>query len=465
MCPTETRLEAQIMSVQFDASRGDYVVRWRQDGRHRKKRFKTEAEAVAFERTLAGAPSAPPPDDGMAAMEARLAELEAKVAAAENGTASAKGGVYAYRTAEGQRWYFKFRHADGSSSTKRGFKSRRAAVQARQALAEGVRRGEVKASRETFAEYWERFLAAKRPYVTRGTLVDYEIHGRRRLLPAFGSKRLTAIARSDVWAWLADMAELVEAGDVGHKTINNALTVFSVCMGMAAVDGLIATNPCQRVKHLPVAAREMDFLRLDEIPRYLDACPIYYRPLAGFLLGTGCRISEALAARWEDVDLADRSVRITRQRDRYTAGTTQTRGKRFRRVEIGPRLADELRRLRASRMAGGVDDAGWLFLCPRPVRGQYVGRVEPTPPNRRTAHEWHEATLQDAALRDMPLHSLRHTAAAAWLATGHPLMFVQRQLGHASITITEHHYGHFERTFLKDAAARTEAAIRTAHLR
>ena len=64
----------------------------------------------------------------------------------------------------------------------------------------------------------------------------------------------------------------------------------------------------------------------------------------------------------------------------------------------------------------------------------------------------------------MPLHSLRHTAAAAWLATGHPLMFVQRQLGHASITTTERHYGHFERTFLKNAAAATEAAIRDAHI-
>jgi integrase len=68
----------------------------------------------------------------------------------------------------------------------------------------------------------------------------------------------------------------------------------------------------------------------------------------------------------------------------------------------------------------------------------------------------------DAGLRDMPLHSLRHTAAAAWLASGHPLMFVQRQLGHASITTTEHHYGHFEATFLKDAAATTEAVIRHA---
>ena len=59
----------------------------------------------------------------------------------------------------------------------------------------------------------------------------------------------------------------------------------------------------------------------------------------------------------------------------------------------------------------------------------------------------------------MPLHSLRHTAAAAWLTTGKPLMYVQRQLGHASITTTERCYGHLEATFLKGAAAETEAAI------
>ena len=113
-------------------------------------------------------------------------------------------------------------------------------------------------------------------------------------------------------------------------------------------------------------------------------------------------------------------------------------------------------------MAGGTDDGGCLFLCPPPVRGQYVGRAEPIPPSRKTVNDWHLATLQDAGLRHMPLHSLRHTAAAAWLATGQPLMFVQRQLGHASITTTEEHYGHFESAFLKNAAATTEAAIRAA---
>ncbi len=86
-------------------------------------------------------------------------------------------------------------------------------------------------------------------------------------------------------------------------------------------------------------------------------------------------------------------------------------------------------------------------------------RTEPVPPSRKTAHDWHEWALEDAGLRDMPLHSLRHTAATAWLATGHPLIFVQRQLGHRSITTTEEHYGHLETSFMREAAARTEELI------
>jgi integrase len=38
-------------------------------------------------------------------------------------------------------------------------------------------------------------------------------------------------------------------------------------------------------------------------------------------------------------------------------------------------------------------------------------------------------------------------------------MYVQRQLGHAQITTTERLYGHLEESFVRRAAADTEAAI------
>jgi integrase len=45
---------------------------------------------------------------------------------------------------------------------------------------------------------------------------------------------------------------------------------------------------------------------------------------------------------------------------------------------------------------------------------------------------------------------------------GHPLIFVQRQLGHRSITTTEERYGHLEGSFVRHAAAQTEQAIAAA---
>jgi len=52
--------------------------------------------------------------------------------------------------------------------------------------------------RAASAEHWARFLAAKRPYVTRDTLVGYEAQGRKRLLPAFGPRELASLDRADV---------------------------------------------------------------------------------------------------------------------------------------------------------------------------------------------------------------------------------------------------------------------------
>jgi integrase len=75
------------------------------------------------------------------------------------------------------------------------------------------------------------------------------------------------------------------------------------------------------------------------------------------------------------------------------------------------------------------------------------------------SRDWHKEALRDAGLRDMPLHSLRHTAAAAWLAAGNSLMYVQRQLGHADIRTTERYYGHLERNVLAAGALATEEAI------
>jgi hypothetical protein len=76
----------------------------------------------------------------------------------------------------------------------------------------------------------------------------------------------------DIRAFIADQAEAVEAGELAAKTVNNALVTLVVCLNDAVEDGLIVANPALRVDRLPAAHIEREYLRLHEIPIYLDSC-------------------------------------------------------------------------------------------------------------------------------------------------------------------------------------------------
>ncbi|MGO9959990.1 MAG: hypothetical protein ACLP50_29110 [Solirubrobacteraceae bacterium] len=157
------------MSVSFH--RGGWEVRWRDaEGRRRARRFGTEDAARAFDEALA-----------------EVAPTARRADTARHGRSD---GIYPYETAAGTRWRFVYRRSDGTQTTKRGFSSERAARDARRRLVEQVERGEVRHTKATFGDYWERWLAHRRPYLEPGTWSGYEIHGRKRLVPAFGSLSL-----------------------------------------------------------------------------------------------------------------------------------------------------------------------------------------------------------------------------------------------------------------------------------
>jgi integrase len=423
--------------VSIHVDRGAWVVRWRDQGLQRSRRFRSEAEALAFDAGRRGGSGTP---------------------------ASSTPNVYPYETSNGVRWRYTYRDSRGRQSSKRGFRSEREAARDRERTVGRVHQGGVYISRLTFGDFFPSWLRTRRPYVTPGTWQGYEVQGRLRLVPTFGERRLTALSTFEVRDWLL---ELYEAGDCAPKTLNNALGVLVVALNAAVADHLLPLNPAAGVERLPLEHRERDWLRLHEIAPYLDACSSVYRPLAELLVGTGVRVSEALALRWDDVDSRRRVIRVYRSAKREGEGATK--GKRFRSVQVGPGLLETLADLRARQAEALAADLTTALVFTMPVRtrkrdrGRWRSSGAFGPLDRNTVScDWHKAALTDAGLRDMPLHALRHTAASAWLLTGHPLIFVQRQLGHASIRTTEGFYGHLEESFLKSAPAATEAAIREA---
>ena len=125
---------------------------------------------------------------------------------------------------------------------------------------------------------------------------------------------------------MAHMIDVQRSGAITAKTINNARAALSGALADATRLDLLPRNPCQFVAPLPLEHRELDYLRLAEIDRYLDACGTAYRPIAELLIGTGARISEALALTWPDLDLDQGTVHIHRQQARGGEGTRPPKG-------------------------------------------------------------------------------------------------------------------------------------------
>jgi hypothetical protein len=233
------------MSVQAD--RGRWVVRWRDEsGRQRGRSFESQDAAHEFDAALG-----------------ELAPRERRTSRSQR-----SGGVYPYSTTNGTRWYFKARGSNGVQVTRRGFTSERATRDAKRRLVEQVERGEVRHTRMSFGEHWERWLARRKPYLEPGTWRGYEIDGRKRLLPAFESIPLGRLGVEHVRAWMEEQAEAVDAGELSPKTVNNSLGTLVVCLNAAVEDGLVAINPATRVERLPPGHIEREYLRLHEIPLY-----------------------------------------------------------------------------------------------------------------------------------------------------------------------------------------------------
>ncbi|MGO9321840.1 MAG: tyrosine-type recombinase/integrase [Solirubrobacteraceae bacterium] len=437
--------------MSYRLAKGRYEVRWRDSsGRHRSKRFRDEDAAREFDASI---------------------HDHDVVERSKSRRHGQSGGVYPYETSSGTKWRYVIRRSDGSLTSKRGFSSESAARTARRRITESKERGEVVHTKHTFGSWWKGWLRQRKPYLEPNAWRAYEVDGRKRLLPEFDEVRLEKLDTEMVRMWMAEQAERVEAGEIAAKTINNTLGTLVVCLNAAVKDRVIASNPALGIERLPPAHIEHDYLRLHEIPLYLDACLEVYRPLAEVLVRAGLRISEGIDLQIADLELEETGGFIVvyrshkKTRTRKTASGS-TKGDKFRSVEIGPGLSrtlkDQLAR-RAEMDSGDQKDAP-VFVMPvrtrKADRGRWASAGDPERFDRNTvSQDWHKIALQDAGLRDMPLHSLRHTAAAAWLAGGNSLMYVQRQLGHADIATTERYYGHLERHVLAAGAIATEEAI------
>jgi len=145
---------------------------------------------------------------------------------------------------------------------------------------------------------------------------------------------------------------------------------------------------------------------------------------------TGLRQGELLGLTWGDVDLAGGSIRVSKALDRQGQRVDPKTLQAVREVVLMPALTQLLRE---HKLASPFS---------RPIDFVFASATGSPLYWRNVARRGLGAALEAARLEHVRWHDLRHTFASLLIAQGANVVYVSRQLGHASPDITLRVYAH-----------------------
>ncbi len=256
----------------------------------------------------------------------------------------------------------------------------------------------------------------------RSWQIDERI-SRRILSPLFGTRILAQIRRDEIENWLQG---LLERG-LAPASCNRYLAVFKTICALAEDRGFLEKrqSPCARIPSFKIHILRERYLSRHEARLLMDALEKSRRIEAlalRLLLLTGARKSEILKARWENVDLEQRTLRVPLSKSgkpRYIVLSQAAIGV----IKSIPRIPGN----------------PWLFP------GQ-----SPNKPVSDIFLYWSKVR-RELGMSDVRIHDLRHTFASFLVNAGHSLYEVQQMLGHGDPRTTMR-YSHLGQDSLLAAA-------------
>ena len=305
--------------------------------------------------------------------------------------------------------------------------------------------------------------------VKRSTYGRYERELRAYVFPKWGDCTLREMQRDVLQDWVQELVDgtypanlLSQQGGVREPRPLKPRSIRSVVrivtggvLAHAVAEGYLSTNPMLRVVTPKIVDSDDDkvYLGINEIELLADeagkvAADDMDATLVRFLAYTGVRVNEALALQVRDVDWAHGRVRI-----RHAWENDGTNGQRLglpknneaRWVAVPGSVMDALGRLCSDRQ-----DGDWVF------RAKHDGHI--WMPNWRS-RVWARA-VRNAGMEGegVTIHSLRHTYASLAIAAGADVKTLQKQLGHATATITLDTYAALWPERLGEVASAVDAA-------
>ena len=284
-----------------------------------------------------------------------------------------------------------------------------------------------------------------------GTADTYRRQLKNHVLPAMGEVRL-----GEATTPLVDKVIAAIKADVSAATAKSCRSVISGVMSLAVRYGAVTANPVREVERIEARPRRepraltmdervqlLKQLQQDEKARRRDLPDLVF-----FMLATGVRIGEALAAVWSDVDFEAGTVRITSTLVRVKGEGLLRKGTKSRAGERTlPLPVSAIALLRRRFMSGA--------LLEQPLFPDVQGGFRDPANVRRELRE----ARGETTLAWITSHTFRKTAATILDEAALSARLVADQLGHSRPSMTQDVYL-ARRAVDSQAALALEAALR-----
>lgn len=307
----------------------------------------------------------------------------------------------------------------------------------------------------------EDWLPAHRSRIKRSTARAYESAIRLHVSPRIGGVELGKITPrllNDLYQTLLASGRCDGSGGLSPSTVQGVHLILHKALQDAHEMGLIPANPAGKAKPpRPRAHRiELPYWTSPEIRQFLRLCRGHRLEAAyRLLVVTGARRGEIAGLEWRDVDfdLGRITIRQSLLADVGEVYVSSPKTYRGRTLDVDVDTVHLLRRHRRAQLDEEATTRGWTnsgFVFTKPD-GSHLD-----PRTLSTTFKW---IIGRSNLRDVRLHSLRHSSASLSILAGVSIPVVAQRLGHSTPQTTLEIYSHVISSAGQDAAAKVAAAV------
>ena len=291
-----------------------------------------------------------------------------------------------------------------------------------------------------FCEIATNYLAHIQNEIKESSFCRYRAIVQSHLLPFFGNRKFGEITTNVIDEFVADKrkdGKLNGSGGLSPKRINDILSVLKQIISYAEDQGclmqkIVLSHPKADKQHSEVlSCKEEETLISYLLPKCDPSC-------FGVVISlyTGLRIGELCALRWDDIDLNEKTLFVSKTLQRIPNGSCNLRKTKI--IITEPKTPSSMREIPIPSFLITY----FVMYRQKASPGGYVLTGSERYLEPSNYYVKYQIWLSECGLGQYSFHALRHTFATRCIENGVDAKALSEILGHSDVRVTLARYVH-----------------------